>query len=182
MKQTKVAGSTKFNARTTVKLSTLSILTVLITSCSQVPYKPNVQNQLPSGSSSPTHSQINSHRNNVVQSTYRTLGSPYRYGGTTYNGFDCSGLTRHVYQSAGIAIPRTAAQQRDQSKTIANYSALLPGDLIFFKTGKKTNHVGIFVGNGQFIHASTSRKRVIKAKLDTPYWRRSFVKFGTYIR
>lgn len=118
----------------------------------------------------------------LLKTSYQLLGSPYKWGGDTPAGFDCSGLTRYVYRSANINIPRTAAQQRDNSVRVPSYDRLLPGDLIFFKTGKKTNHVGIFTGEGQFIHASSSQRRVLKTALDTPYWRRHFVKFGSYIR
>jgi len=160
-----------------IKIYILITLTLALISCSQTPSKSTI----PVASSYNT-SSINSQRSKIVQASYQTIGAPYRYGGTTYSGFDCSGLTRHAYKSAGISIPRTAAQQRDASRTVHSYSNLLPGDMIFFKTGRKTNHVGIFVGNGEFIHASTGQKRVVKVSLDTPYWRRAFVKFGTYIR
>ncbi len=167
------------------KIVTFFVSVTFLASCSQIPQAvtPSDGNSssLPDNKAPARYPDMQT-RNKIVQSATQTLGSPYRYGGTTVNGFDCSGLTRHVYQAAGLNIPRTAAQQRDRSKTIHSYSNLLPGDLIFFKTGRKTNHVGIFMGNGQFIHASTGKKRVIQAKLDTPYWRRSFVKFGSYIR
>ncbi len=173
----------KFKIR--IKIALFFLSAMFLASCSQVP-KATTPSEVyhPPAPYSPDSKRYPNieQRKKVVLSAYQTLGSPYRYGGTTYNGFDCSGLTRHVYHAANLDIPRTAAQQRDRSKTIHSYSNLRPGDLIFFKTGRKTNHVGVFVGKGQFIHASTSKKRVIKTKLDTPYWRRSFVKFGTYIR
>lgn len=154
---------------------------VYLSACSQV--RPPAashpsQNARPYGS---TNYPMSPQRSAVVTTAQRVIGSPYRWAGNTPKGFDCSGLTRYVYGSANIAIPRTAAQQRDNSKTLPNYSHLRPGDLIFFKTGTKTDHVGIYVGNGEFIHASTSQRRVIQTKLDTPYWRKHFVKFGTYL-
>jgi cell wall-associated NlpC family hydrolase len=163
---------------------TLLIISTIISACSQLPTRRPTESNVPSTQTGqqPPVPATSTQRHTVVSSAYQALGTPYRYGGTTANGFDCSGLTRHVYLASGITIPRTAGQQRDLSKTISSYSLLKPGDLIFFKTGRKTNHVGVFTGNGEFIHASTSRKRVIKAKLDTPYWRKHFVKFGTYIR
>ena len=170
---------------TVIKAFTSILLSLALISCSQSPSRPTVPTSLPYSSPYghlPSSGSNNPVRNRIVQSSYQALGVPYRYGGNTFSGFDCSGLTRHTYKSAGINIPRTAAQQRDASKTIRSYSDLLPGDMIFFKTGRTTNHVGIFVGNGEFIHASTGQRKVIKAKLDTPYWRRAFVKFGTYIR
>ncbi len=156
----------------------LLFIAIAISSCSQSPTrKPDGSSQRPTQQTPSQSTQ----RNKVVQNAYQMLGSPYRYGGTTPKGFDCSGLTQHAYNASGITIPRVTGQQRDQSKTISSYSQLLPGDLIFFKTGRKTNHVGIYTGNGKFIHASTGQRRVVKAKLDSPYWRKHFVKFGTYI-
>lgn len=156
----------------------LLFVSIVISSCSQSPTrKPGDDSQRPTQQTPSRSIQ----RNQVVQSAYQMLGSPYRFGGTTPRGFDCSGLTQHAYKASGITIPRITGQQRDQSKTISSYSQLLPGDLIFFKTGRKTNHVGIYTGNGEFIHASTGKRRVVKVKLDTPYWRKNFVKFGTYI-
>lgn len=119
-------------------------------------------------------------RNAIVHNAFSNLGVPYRYGGTTRSGMDCSGLTQTVYRSSGIQIPRTTAQQRDASRTI-HVSKLLPGDLIFFKTSAKSNHVGIFIGDRKFIHASTGSKRVKVDQMDKQYWRQRFVKFGTYL-
>lgn len=119
-------------------------------------------------------------RGSLVQNAYNHLGIPYRYGGTTRNGMDCSGLTQSVYKNSGIRIPRTTAQQRDASRTI-HVSKLLPGDLIFFKTSAKSNHVGIFIGDRKFIHASTGSKKVKIDQMDKQYWRQRFVKFGTYL-
>lgn len=154
------------------------LLSVAVTSCSQLTTRKQPDGSIPSEQSSEATAI---QRGVVVKSAHQLLGSPYLYGGTTPNGFDCSGLTRHAYLASGITIPRTTAQQRDHSQTVRSYSQLKLGDLIFFKTGGKTHHVGIFTGNGEFIHASTSRKQVVKSKLNIPYWRKHFVKFGTYI-
>lgn len=119
-------------------------------------------------------------RSTIVRNAYDNLGVPYRYGGTTRSGMDCSGLTQTVYKNSGIQIPRTTVQQRDASRTIA-VRHLLPGDLIFFKTSAKSNHVGIYIGDRKFIHASTGSQRVKIDQMDQPYWRQRFVKFGTFL-
>ncbi|HIO97715.1 MAG TPA: NlpC/P60 family protein, partial [Leucothrix sp.] len=95
-------------------------------------------------------------------------------------GFDCSGLMSYVHKNAGLKIPRTTAQQRDNSRTI-DYAQLQAGDMLFFKTGKKTNHVGMYIGNRKFIHAPSSGKHVTVASMDSSYWHKRFVKFGTYL-
>ena len=121
-------------------------------------------------------------RNRMVQIAKSTLGTPYKWGGNSpQRGFDCSGLMSYVHKNAsGLKIPRTAAKQRDNSRTIS-YRQLQPGDMLFFKTGKKTNHVGVYIGNRKFIHAPSGGKRVTVATMDSAYWHKRFVKFGTYL-
>ena len=121
-------------------------------------------------------------RYRMLQIAKSTIGVPYRWGGNNpREGFDCSGLMKYVHkQATGIIIPRTAAQQRDNSKTIS-YNQLQPGDMLFFKTGKRSNHVGIYVGNRQFVHAPSGGKRVKITSMDSAYWHKRFVKFGSYL-
>ena len=100
------------------------------------------------------------------------LGARYVSGGTGYRGFDCSGLTQHVFNTAGFTLKRTVAQQL-QSGIIIPKDNLQCGDLVFFKqtdTSRSTySHVGIYIGNGQVLHASTSRGVTID-HLNTPYY------------
>ncbi|MEE9327550.1 MAG: C40 family peptidase [Cocleimonas sp.] len=121
-------------------------------------------------------------RNRMVKIATSTIGAPYKWGGNNpTQGFDCSGLMSYVHKNAlGMNIPRTAAQQRDQSRTI-NYAQLQPGDMLFFKTGKKSNHVGIYIGNRKFVHAATGSQHVKVATMDSKYWFKRFVKFGTFL-
>ena len=121
-------------------------------------------------------------RNLMVRIARNSIGTPYKWGGNSpRSGFDCSGLMTYIHKNAlGMRIPRTTAQQRDNSRTIS-YAQLQPGDMLFFKTGVKTNHVGIYIGNRQFIHAPSSNKRVQVAKMDSSYWHKRFVKFGTFL-
>jgi cell wall-associated NlpC family hydrolase len=121
-------------------------------------------------------------RNLMVRIATSTIGTPYRWGGDNpQKGFDCSGLMTYVHKNAlGLKIPRTAAKQRDASRTI-NYAQLQPGDMLFFKTGKRSNHVGVYIGNRKFVHAATGSKHVKVASMDNAYWHRRFVKFGTFL-
>lgn len=133
-----------------------------------------------------THSDavVNQHpaRNLMTRIAHSTIGRPYKWGGENpRQGFDCSGLMTYVHKNAlGIKIPRTAAQQRDSSRTIS-YAQLKPGDMLFFKTGKNSNHVGVYVGNRKFVHAATGSKQVRIASMDSSYWHKRFVKFGTFL-
>ena len=95
------------------------------------------------------------------------IGTPYRYGGRTPAGFDCSGLVWYVYQTLGVPVPRTAAEQRVAAQAVPR-DALQPGDLVFFYT--PVGHGGIYLGDGEFVHAPAAGKRVERVRLDTPYF------------
>ena len=96
----------------------------------------------------------------VVSMAVKMVGTPYRYGGNTPNGFDCSGLVQYVYSQVGVSLPRSAAEQ---FKTVprAPVNDLRPGDIVFFRVSRrKVSHVGIYVDEGSFVHAPSSGKRV----------------------
>lgn len=110
------------------------------------------------------------------------IGTPYRYGGvSTQTGFDCSGMVQHVYREAlGVNLPRTAQAMATAARSIQP-SALHPGDLVFFNTnGKNISHVGLYIGNGEFIHSPNSRSSVRTESLNKPYYANRLVKAGTY--
>ncbi|MFJ9540399.1 NlpC/P60 family protein [Streptomyces sp. NPDC101225] len=99
----------------------------------------------------------------AVSYAYSKLGSPYVWGATGPNAFDCSGLVQAAYQSAGISLPRTTYAQIDAGRRVSR-SELAPGDLVFFYSG--ISHVGIYVGNGQMIHAPNPSAPVRLAPID----------------
>ncbi len=108
------------------------------------------------------------------------LDSPYRYGGHTPAGFDCSGLVYYVYQRSGIGIPRTAHDQLRGARPVP-LGNLAPGDLLFFREhDRKASHVGLYVGEGRFIHASTSQRAVTLSHLDNPYWKKQLIGAGRF--
>lgn len=93
----------------------------------------------------------------IVASSMEYMGVPYVFGGTSPYGFDCSGYVQYVFAKAGISLPRTADVQFEVGTPIST-TELLPGDLVFFETYTYgASHVGIYVGDGNFIHASSSR-------------------------
>ena len=109
------------------------------------------------------------------------LGQPYRYGGDGTEGFDCSGLALYVHQQLGIGLPRTAREQRAQSGAL-DRSELQSGDLVFFTMGPRllVDHVGIYVGEGRFVHAPRAGSPVRVARLDAPPFYRQFAGGARY--
>ena len=106
---------------------------------------------------------------NVMRAAYSVIGTPYVFGGTTPYGFDCSGFTQYAFARAGVYIPRLADSQFYSGCQIS-MSQLRPGDLIFFTTYEPgASHVGIYVGNGNFIHAGTSTGVTVSSAF-TGYW------------
>jgi cell wall-associated NlpC family hydrolase len=103
----------------------------------------------------------------------KLIGTPYRFGGTTpATGFDCSGLVQFTYRQAGFSAPRNTDEQRFASEPVGR-DALRAGDLIFFDhEGKKNSHVGIYLGDGTFVHAPSTGKAVRRDRLDSPYWKK----------
>lgn len=113
----------------------------------------------------------------IAQHALQYVGSPYVYGGSSPSGFDCSGFTTYVMKHFGYSVNRTASGQMDNG-TAVDRSQLQPGDLVFFNSGnssKRATHVGIYTGNGQFVHASTSTTGVIVSDLNSSYYSRTYV-------
>lgn len=117
----------------------------------------------------------------IVAYAKQFLGVPYVYGGNGPNCFDCSGFTKYVYAHFGVTLNRTATDQLANGTSVSK-SQLQPGDLVFFRanTTKPVSHVGIYIGNGQFIHASTNTYSVQIDRLDTGYYAGVYV-YGRHI-
>ena len=115
----------------------------------------------------------------IVSIAASLVGSPYRYGGASPSGFDCSGLVYYTHQKLDITVPRTSRQQA-QYKPAKQLSSAQPGDILFFRLyGDNVSHVGIYAGNNQFIHAPKSGKRVSYANINESFWRERLVKVAT---
>jgi cell wall-associated NlpC family hydrolase len=107
-------------------------------------------------------------------------GVPYRYGGATREGFDCSGLVFYSHRQLGLTVPRTSRDQADGARQIKE-SKLRRGDLVFFKIGSRhVNHVGIYIGERRFVHAPGAGKPVTINSLDDEYYVQRFDSAGRY--
>ncbi len=106
-------------------------------------------------------------KDSLLAATRAQVGRRYVFGGTTpERGFDCSGLVRYVMAALKVTLPRTAAQQAVVGTEVPkDTSRLRPGDLLTFGRGKRITHIGIYVGEGRFVHASTTAGRVIESSL-----------------
>ncbi|MEW6039680.1 MAG: C40 family peptidase [Pseudomonadota bacterium] len=112
----------------------------------------------------------------VVPYALSLQGTPYVWGGASpEKGFDCSGFVKHVYQRHGIDLPRTAREMASRLPEVPK-NCRLPGDLLFFRTdGRSYSHVGIYIGNESFVHASGSQAAVKVSSLNKPYWLSRFL-------
>jgi cell wall-associated NlpC family hydrolase len=122
----------------------------------------------------------------VVSVAKSNLGIKYVYGGTSVTkGMDCSAFTQYVMKQNGISIARTAADQA-KGGTKVSWNNLQPGDLVFFNTisgnGKSVDHVGIYIGNGKMIHASSSNGKTIEVNMNTSYWKGIFTTAKRYTK
>jgi murein DD-endopeptidase len=109
------------------------------------------------------------------------IGTPYHFGGADAAGFDCSGLALYVHQRVGLAIPRTAAAQLRASRPVP-LAELAPGDLVFFRIRARhgVDHVGIYAGDGRFIHAPRAGQSVAYADLTQGFYARRLRSAGRF--
>ena len=184
------------SGRTTRKvvLFTALLAVMCVWGCARAPRRPKVAAPLPPPRVQPTPQEMA-----LQQAMRKFYGAPYRYGGTTPAGVDCSGLVLAVYQRVGLSLPRTTTDQFTAGQPVPR-NRLRFGDVVFFNRycyGKEKMaymasvfppehlseicHAGIYLGDGRFIHASTSRGVEI-SRLDAEAWRRSFVGARRFFR
>lgn len=124
-------------------------------------------------------SALEYNKENMLLNAKRHLGEDYVWGGTKPGGFDCSGYMQYLYKKEGVSIPRTAYQQSKVGKKVSRF-ALQKGDLLFFLTDKSRNipitHVGMYIGNGKFIHAASKKQGIIISSLEKSRYGKLFVK------
>ena len=138
-------------------------------------YHPSTRRRVAVPESSPVVAMSDGDRDGLIGTAMSRLGTRYRWGGTTPAGFDCSGFTGYVYSRHGTRLPRTAKEQATQGKSVSRDS-LKKGDLVFFKTTRsdRISHVGIYVGDGKFVHASSGGGKVRVNNLSDSYYSKRF--------
>lgn len=132
----------------------------------------------PAGASAPAPAALGTRIQTVLQRALALLGTPYRWGGSGTDGFDCSGLVGYVFRNAlGVELPRVSRDLAKSGQLVSDRALLSPGDLVFFarRARGEVDHVGIYVGDGRFVHAPRTGKAVEVSSLDDGYWSDRFV-------
>ncbi len=112
----------------------------------------------------------------VLQRAFSLLGTPYRWGGSSpESGFDCSGLVGYVFRTIGIDLPRVSRAMADEGTKVASRDALAEGDLVFFGKRGRIDHVGIYIGEGKFLHAPRTGRDVTVSSLTSGYWAQKYL-------
>ena len=112
----------------------------------------------------------------VLQRAFSLLGTPYRWGGTSpEGGFDCSGLVGYVFRTIGIDLPRVSRSMAQEGTAVTDRTALAEGDLVFFGKRGRVDHVGIYIGEGKFLHAPRTGRDETVSSLDSGYWSQKYL-------
>jgi cell wall-associated NlpC family hydrolase len=145
-----------------MRWSVVLLIALLVTGCA-------ARARAPRGVAGPTPSG-----ERAAASARSLVGAPYRNGGTTPEGFDCSGFVQYIFRGVGIDLPRSVPEQFEVGSRVGR-DRLRRGDLVFFAIdGRAVSHVGIVVDEDRFVHAPSSRGRVREESLSVEYWRSRF--------
>ncbi|SUO97206.1 C40 family peptidase [Suttonella ornithocola] len=110
-------------------------------------------------------------RQSLIATGKNLIGTPYRWGGTTPKGFDCSGFVHYLYQQKGYQLPRSSQEQFKALTPIENPQ---PGDLVFFRRGGKITHVGLYIGDGKMLHSPQTGEHVRIESIQKPNWQKRY--------
>lgn len=121
-------------------------------------------------------------RAQIIEKARQYIGVSYKYGQSNENGFDCSGFVKYVYGNFGYELPHSSYEQYHKTQRL-DKKKVQPGDLVFFVTyGHRISHVGIYIGDNTFIHSPSRGKKVCIDSLDSDYYRRHLVGFGSVLK
>jgi cell wall-associated NlpC family hydrolase len=163
-----------------MRIATLSILTLLLAGCAATaPRQGPPEVARTRETIAPGDSRVLGER--VAQRAMEMLGAPYRYAGSTPDeGFDCSGLVHYAFARNGMSVPRTSQEQFRAARRISLQEAR-QGDVLFFEDQEKLSHVGIYIGDGRFVHAPASGRTVTVADLSDHYYQMHLVGVGRLV-
>ncbi|HDR2454807.1 TPA: C40 family peptidase [Enterobacter ludwigii] len=161
--------------------SLISILTLSLASFSALSFQlpasmlsMNRELALSPAKSALLHQETGPLRTRILDQYQKWKGTHYQWGGTTHRGVDCSALMQHLFSDAAhLNLPRTTGEQIHRGVKVAQYR-LKAGDLVFFQTGPDRRHVGVYIGNSQFIHASRSQGVTVSTLTDD-YWQAHYI-------
>ena len=166
-----ISRKTQVSIETLVKLNNLSSSTLKIGQQLKLGAKSNISTT----TKAPAKPQVSTRTSQVRVIAAGWRGVPYVYGGMSKRGIDCSGFTMMVMKQVGINLPHSSAGQYNYGTPVSKAN-LMEGDLVFFATGGRgISHVGLYLGGGQFIHASTPRTGVIVSNINEAYYRSTYV-------
>lgn len=159
-----------------IRVFTLAITVLALAACGS---NPPVQSTVERGSAGqPVSSAVRTTAGQRAAAiALDQVGTPYRYGGTSPSGFDCSGLVQYSYRQAGLNVPRTTGQLWSAASPVGR-SELRAGDLLFFSIEGKMSHVGLYLGERRFVHAPQSGRKVSVASLDSPFYKAALIRAG----
>ena len=163
------AGSAGLSGRCPVVIFGLALF--LLSGCSSTPVQPG-PDAATGADTAPLQAEMDM-GTGAMRHALNMVGTPYRFGGNTpRDGFDCSGLVQYSYALAGMSLPRTLEQLLTSTRSVS-MTRVRPGDLVFFHLdGKRNSHVGLYIGNGNFVHAPSTGKLVSTESLSNPFWSR----------
>lgn len=156
------SGSNRIFYRTALLLFVSAVALVLVAGCATAPSKRVTGYSASAG-------------DKAADTALTMIGRPYKFTGDTPGGFDCSGLVRYSYLTAGMDVPHGTGLLKNSTRSVGLRNAR-KGDLLFFvQSGKKYSHVGIYVGNGQFVHAPSTGGKVRTDSIADPYWKKHYL-------
>jgi cell wall-associated NlpC family hydrolase len=159
----------KMNFRLFRQAAALCVFALVGTGCSLHPSKHVAERPptFPQSRDAQTNMSVGARAADIAM---QQVGAPYRWGGDTPQGFDCSGLVHYSYAQVGFAVPRTTREQRRALRPV-DIATAEPGDLLFFKTSRKDWHVALYLGHNEFVHAPSTGKMVTVGSLNNSYYR-----------
>ncbi len=158
-------------------IASIIVISIAFVGCASSPGQNPVNSQKPAVVRLPPSQPAPSIGDKAALIAKQQVGVRYKYGGKDKRGFDCSGLVHYAYSALGKEMPRTTGQLWQQL-TPVTVDKLQTGDVLFFRIESKIAHVGVYLGNGRFVHAPSSGRRVTTANLQTPFYRQALLRGG----